>query len=117
MAHDSFQEFMRQRRPQVAQAYVSGDAGPLRAISTATDPATFFGPGGGAEQGAAQVLAVNEQRAKAFAPGSETHFEVLHQGSDGNLAYWTGFQYASARMQDHDQPVPMKLRVTELFRR
>jgi ketosteroid isomerase-like protein len=36
--------------------------------------------------------------------------------SDG-IAYWTGFQRASAHMRGRAEPVPFNLRVTELFRR
>ena len=105
-----------QRRREVASAYVNGNAQPLRGISTTTDPATFFGPAGGIEQGAARVLEVNEAGAQHFQSGAETTLEVLHAASDGTLGYWTGLQRATARMQGSDQPVPMVLRVTEVFR-
>lgn len=114
-ATPSFEEFMLRRR-EVALAYVNGDAQPLRGISTTADPATFFGPGGGIEQGAARVLEVNEAGARHFHTGAETTLEVLHAASDGTLGYWTGLQRATVRMQDSDAPVPMVLRVTEVFR-
>lgn len=116
MDDTSFDSFMRQRR-QVAAAFVNGDPAPLREISTSVDPATIFGPGGGVEQGAAHVLSVNEAGSRQFQRGGTTELEVLHHGSDGNLAYWTGWQHASVRMAGAEQPTPMKLRVTEIFRR
>lgn len=116
MPDTSFDTFMQQRR-QVATAFVNGDPTPLREISTSVDPATFYGPGGGIEQGAAHVLAVNEAGSRRFQRGSSTELTVLHQGSDGDLGYWTGWQQASARMAGAPEPTPMKLRVTELFRR
>jgi ketosteroid isomerase-like protein len=96
---------------------VNGDAGPLREISTTTDPATFFGPGGGVEQGSAQVLAGNEKATRQFKQGGTTELEVLHSGSDGDLGYWTGLQHATVLIEGKSQPVPMSLRVTEIFRR
>ena len=63
MLEISFDAFMQQRH-QVAAAYVNGDAGPLSDMSTRADPATFFAPGGGVEQGAAHVLEDNKKGAQ-----------------------------------------------------
>lgn len=117
MADQSFEEFMEHQRPRVAAAFVNGDPGPLREISAAADPATFFGPGGGIEHGSAQVLAGNEKAARQFQTGGTTELEVFHNGHDGQLAYWTGLQRAVVRIEGKSEPVPMTLRVTEIFRR
>lgn len=116
MTDQSFEDFMEQRR-RVAAAFVSGDSEPLREISTSADPATFFGPGGGVEQGAAHVLAGNETAARQFQRGGTTELEVLHSAADGDLAYWTGRQHATVRVEGHAEPMSMSLRVTEVFRR
>lgn len=60
-----FQLFMKERE-EAARAYVTGNAEPVSRISTRTSPATFFGPGGGYLQGAAEVVASYERDAKAF---------------------------------------------------
>lgn len=116
MQDASFERFMQERR-RVAAAYVNGDAGPLREISATSDPATFFGPNGGVEQGAAHVIQVNEAGSHRFRPGSTTDIEILHSGADGQIGYWTGWQIASARFDGKERSVPMRLRVTEVFRR
>lgn len=115
MTNQSFDDFMQQRR-QVAAAFVNGDAAPLGRISTASDPATIFGPSGGAANGAARVLEVNEAASQRFHGGS-TELEILHCGESGDLAYWTGFQRARVQVEERPDPVPMNLRVTEVFRR
>jgi ketosteroid isomerase-like protein len=117
MADQSFEEFISQQRPRVAAAFVNGDPGPLREISVSADPATFFGPGGGMEHGWSHVLDGNEKASRQFQPGGTTELEVFHSGRDGELGYWTGLQHAAVRVAGKSEPVPMTLRVTEIFRR
>lgn len=116
MADQPFEAFMEQQRPRVAAAFVNGDPGPLREISASTDPATFFGPGGGVEHGWSHVLDRNEKASRQFQPGGTTELEVFHSGSDGELGYWTGLQRSVVRIAGKSEPVSMALRVTEIFR-
>jgi len=113
---DDFTAFLDQRR-RVAQAYVNGDAGPLGEIAAQANPASFFPPGGGREQGAGHVTAVNARGARSMTAGGETTLEILHSQASGDLAYWTGLQHAVVRFADRDEPAEMHLRVTEIFRR
>jgi ketosteroid isomerase-like protein len=113
--HD-FEQFMRQRE-EAARAYVRGDAAPLGQLAAQTGEATFFGPMGGTVQGAGAVSSRYESDAQSFAPGSDSHFEILHMAASNGLAYWVGFQKASAHMRGRAEPIPFNLRVTELFRR
>lgn len=115
-ADDDFAAFLDRRR-RAAQAYVNGDAGPLGEIAAQANPATFFPPHGGREQGAGHVTAVNARGARSFAAGGETTLEILHSQASGDLAYWTGVQRATVRFVGRDEPVEMALRVTEVFRR
>ena len=112
----SFQDFMAQRLA-ASTAFVNGDIEPLAQISTHTSPATIFGPRGDTVEGADQVNTVNAQGAAMFEPGGENTFEVMHSAADGDLAYWTGIQRSVVRMRDREDPVPIDLRVTEVFRR
>lgn len=111
-----FKDFMT-RRLTASTAFVDGDVGPLLDISTDSDPATIFGPPGTTVQGAAQVNAANAAGAGTFAPGGENAFEVMHSQADGDLAYWVGVQRSVVRFAERPEPVPMALRVTEIFRR
>ncbi|SOC47184.1 ketosteroid isomerase-like protein [Rhizobium subbaraonis] len=113
---DDFHAFI-QKRKEVARAYVNGDAGPLEAIAAATSPASFFHPRGAVVEGADEVLARYVDDAASFGPGGESDIEIIHMGHDGKFGYWVGYQNATARLKGLPDPVPMRLRVTEIFRR
>jgi len=112
----AFKQFMQQREDS-ARAYVSGDAGPLGRVVAHESPATFFGPQGGYRQGADEVWATYEHDVESFAPGSDSHFDILHMAASDGIAYWVGFQRAMAHMRGQTETVPFNLRVTEVFRR
>ena len=111
-----FEGFMKQRA-DAARAYVNGDAAPLDKIAAHSGPASFFPPNGGSEYGASTVLARYDRDAGSFSAGGESELEVLHSAASGDIAYWIGFQAARVKMGGGSDPVPMRLRITELFRR
>ncbi|PTM96608.1 nuclear transport factor 2 family protein [Mycoplana dimorpha] len=113
---DDFHAFI-QKRKEVARAYINGDAGPLGEIAAAASPASFFHPRGPVVEGAEPVLARYVDDAASFEAGGESDMEVIHMGHDGKIGYWVGFQNATARVKGVPDPVPMRLRVTEIFRR
>ena len=112
----SFEEFIQQRRA-AALAFVSGDGTAVSELSSAIDLATFFGPGGGHLTGGKQIKARYEHDARMFDDGSENALEILHASASEGIGYWVGFQRTQARMKGNPEPVPMSLRVTEIFRR
>jgi ketosteroid isomerase-like protein len=111
----NFDAFLEIRR-QAAQAYVNGQAGLLDQLTATACPASVFPPRGGREEGAEWVSNIYARDAESFRDGGETTLEILHSDSVGDLAYWTGLQHATVRLNGHDEPVEMHLRITELFR-
>ena len=116
---DELSDFKRflERRELAARAYVCGDAKALNAVVAHSGDVTFFGPQGDVVLGANEVWRSYERDAPVFQRGSETRFEVLQLGASADLAYWVGFQHACVRLNGRDQPLTMKLRVSEVFRR
>lgn len=112
----SFEQFIKQRE-QVALAYVCGESAPLGEIVPRTGKATFFAPSGGFVKGAGKVWSRYRNDAGSFEPGSKNTLEIIHMGASDGIAYWVGVQQALARLRGKNKPVPMKLRVTEIFRR
>ena len=113
--HD-FEQFMKQRS-EAALSYINGEATPLGEIVAQHSPATFFRPSGDYYQGVETVWSTYERDATSFESGSEGQLEILHMAASDGLAYWVGFQRATARLRGRSEPVPFNLRVTELFRR
>jgi hypothetical protein len=110
-----FERFM-ERREEAARAFVSGEAAPLGRIVARDLPATFFGPQGGYEQGPDHVYSVYQRDAARFSAG-DTNFEILQMAASDGIAYWVGFQRATACLEGSADPIPFNLRVTEVFRR
>ncbi|BDI30662.1 hypothetical protein CCAX7_27130 [Capsulimonas corticalis] len=111
-----FEEFMK-RRAKAANAYVNGDAQPLSTLTAHNSPATFFGPGGGFTKGADDVRARYARDAGSFEPGGDSDLEILQMAAGDGVGFWTGFQTATVRMPGKPEAIPMKLRITEVFRR
>jgi ketosteroid isomerase-like protein len=114
-ARETFDDFMK-RREAAAKAYVRGDPDPVIDLTVRRDPASFFGPDGSKTEGINAVLSDYRKGASHFGPNSICHFEILQKRASGDEAFWTGFQVANIQMKQEGDAVPMRLRVTEVFR-
>ncbi len=112
-----FDEFFNARRLMAAEAYTNGDPQPLDSLVARDGEATFHSPRGDTVRGANAVATRYQSDAASFAPGGETNLEVLQKDASGDLAFWTGFQDARVHFARRGQPVQMRIRVTEVFRR
>ena len=113
---ETFAEFMC-RRDRAALANTRGDAGPVGALTSSTGPVSFFGPDGSSITGAPAVQAAFAAGAARFLPEGASRLEILQMEATGDVGYWSGIQHADVHMHSKDTPVPMDLRITELFRR
>lgn len=113
---ESFKEFLKTRE-KASQSYVGGDGEPLVKISATKSPATFFSPGGDLTTGARNVSARHKKDAANFVSADENEFETLQLNADAHIAFWVGLQKSVVTMKGKKKPIPMTLRVTEIFRR
>jgi len=111
-----FEDFMRLRL-QASTDFVEGKFDALKHISVEQSPATIFPPAGNCIQGANLVNKFNEEGAANFLPGAKNEFEIMHQGADEHIAYWTGIQRSTVKMKGKDQDITFNLRITEIFRK
>lgn len=110
----TFLEFLKVRE-SAGLAFCRGRSDPVLALSTANEPASFFGPYGQIVLGAEKVRKSYANSEGAFGPRSESRIEIVHASESGEIAYWSGFQRATVDMDG--RLIPLELRVTELFRR
>ncbi len=115
-ADTDFDAYLRRRR-EASDAFVAGDPRPLFAVSTTSAPASIFGPPGTVVEGPEAVNESNAGGSSRFRGADRNELEVSHSGSEGDLGWWAGIQRSVVRLAGEDDPVPMDLRVTELYRR
>jgi ketosteroid isomerase-like protein len=112
-----FRRFL-QRREAASLDYVRGQGGSFQALVAEAGDASFFPPRGGTVHGTQEVAQRYAKDVSAFDPRTESsRFEIFHCAADGTLGYWTGLQHATVVMKGADKPMPMTLRVTEVFRK
>lgn len=110
----TFTEFLKARE-DAARAYVTGRPDLLLEMSATSGPASTFDPSGHVVTGAEAVNKDNEDGAASFGPGGRTYFEVLDQGENEGLAYWSGYQIVEGSGEGAPEAQRMRLRVTEIF--
>jgi ketosteroid isomerase-like protein len=113
---ESFNDFLK-RRAKASEDFMIGKPDLMMAMSTQQDPATFFPVAGTAISGAERVNDSHRQSARQFSPGSIGRLEILQSGSDVEMGFWAGILHAEVIFKGQDEKRPLKLRITEVFRR
>ena len=115
-ARESFSDFLK-RRAKASEDFISGRSDSMMAMSSQRDPATFFPIAGCAVSGAERVNDTHRLSARQFSPGGKGRLEILQSGSDVEMGFWAGILHAEVIFKGEQEKVPMKLRITEVFRR
>src|SRR4051812_20155747 len=112
----TFRQFIKQRAA-ASRAYTQGEPAPLGKLVSRRGAATFFGPGGGTVRGAGKVWSRYKRDSGNFESDSTSTLTPLQQEAGGEIGYWVGIQKADVHLRGNKGRIPMKLRVTEIFRR
>lgn len=49
-----------------------------------------------------------ERGAGQFESGGDSQFEILQMGANAGIAYWIGFQRATARVREKTEPITFR---------
>jgi ketosteroid isomerase-like protein len=103
-----------------AQQFVQGDSTGIKERWSHADDVSILGGGGGHSRGWEQVRQSLEGGASLFrADRVSGHVEVdiIARGTSGDLSYTVAIEHGEALMKGHDEPRPVMLRVTQIYRR
>lgn len=95
---------------------VAGDPEPFNALWSQSADVTVFGGFGAYERGWERVCQNTAWAASRF-HGGHIAVEPLAAGESGDLAYAIWIERGEARVAGRDEPAPLVLRVTHIFRR
>jgi ketosteroid isomerase-like protein len=96
---------------------VNGDAGPYLELWSHADDVTVMGGFGSHERGWDRVRQNTLFAATRFRGGSLSSVEAMAAGESGDLAYAVWIERGMVRVEGHDAPSPLAVRVTHIFRR
>ena len=113
----SLRAFLR-RFEEATSRFVNGDPTLLKENASRQDDATIVGTWGAYEKGWNEVGPRYDWAAARFEEsGARVGVEYLSSGTSGDLAYTVAIERSEARLVGQDEPVPMALRVTHVFRK
>ena len=103
-----------------AQQFVQGDATGIKERWSQADDVSILGGGGGYARGWEQVRQSLEGGAGLFRTGQisgHVQVDIIARGTSGDLSYTVAIEHGEALMRGHDEPRPVMLRVTQIYRR
>lgn len=114
---EDFQSFLT-RFESGLTGFVNGRPSQWLANVSRRDDATLMGGWGAFERGWSQLEPRYAWAASQFQEsGAKVKVEYLSTSSSGDLAYTVAIERSTVRLSGREQPAPMALRVTHVFRR
>ena len=98
-------------------AFVKGDAEPLRKLFSRRDDVTLANPHGPAVRGWKPVAETMERAASLYREGEATDFARVSEYATADLAYIVEVERHRSKVGGADEIAPFSLRVTTIFRR
>lgn len=111
-----FSEFLV-RFDQATERFMSGEAAPWKELVSRREDTTIMGAWGAWERGWPAVSRRYDWAARRFRDGARLRIERLSVGVGGDLACSVEIEHATVRLAGQEEPSPMTLRVTHIFRR
>jgi ketosteroid isomerase-like protein len=102
---------------QASAAFVRGDPEPKKQLYSRGDYATLANPLGPPARGWKQVEATLEAAASQLRDGEPTRFERVSECETPDLAYIIEIERTVAKVGGAEEPSPVALRATTVFRR
>ena len=98
-------------------AFVKGDANPLKPLMSHRDDVTLANPFGPPRRGWAEVEETLEQAAANYRDGGVVGFEEVSKYITPDLAYIVEIEHYQAKVGGSDEVTPVSLRCTTIVRR
>ena len=108
------------RTEAAAQQFVQGDSTGIKERWSHADDVTIMGAGGGHARGWEEVRQSLEGGASLFRAGGfngHVAIDIIAKGTSGDLSYSVAIEHGEALLRGHDEPRPVMLRVTHIYRR
>lgn len=108
---------LRDRYWRSVEAFIQGDPEPEKLLWSRRDDVTLTNPFRPPAKGWDRVRERMDSAAALLHEGEGLTFEAIALHETVDLAYEVGVQRCRIRVGDADEPVPLTLRVTTIFRR
>ena len=116
MATSGFDQVIQQQHSAL-DAFARGDDKPLAALWSGADDVTLGNPFGPFVRGFPQVAETMEAAAAFYRDGEASGFDLIAKHVGDDVAYLVEVEHFNAKVGGLEDPTPVSLRCTSIFRR